>query len=495
MRKRSEARRAKAEAEEEQRIIREWQLDVPNDPVVEQVILAAMFADLATCDRIRPIAPPDFFYAKPHRRIRSAIELARLRGHSLDPVTLARLDPSVDVGLVEAIVGARPDVPEDLDLHLGHLRYDAERAKFAQGPAQSMLEALQDPTVPREKLRAIARTIGDFFSLEVGRGRYLRNTEHVIAEAMQAIEGRKPGVSHPFGIPGLDYKENGECRLRPGAAPGELTVLTGSTGSGKTTLLAHMILGLARQRKRVLVGAWEVRAPMTIEMLAIFSLGWNRSRFLDGYTGQMNQEKVPITKEDREIIHERMRAIGKWVVFMDNPVEKDLDDADNAQIVAVLEDHLEASGCDAATWDLLDRAINERNPDQEARMMRRVLRMGDRMRVHQIVVHQQLLKGQDVREDAKPTLKGIMGSSAFSQNAGLVLAPYMPSRHKAVQENTIEVYGLKQRYGEPFGVEFEWDAARGSLTGGRSFNPMDLGQGDESLGAPSKAFPAQRKKR
>jgi replicative DNA helicase len=491
MRKRSEAKR---DREEEQKVVREWVLDVPNDPITEQVILATMFANLEECDRLRPLCSPDGFYAKPHRRIRAVIELARLRGHSLDPAVLARLDPDVDVPLIERIIGARPDVPEDVDLHVEHFRYDAERAKFAQGPAQAMLEALQDPKAPREKLRSIARQIGDFFTLEMGKGRYLRKTEHVIDEAMRAIDARTPGVSHPFGLKGLDYTESGECRLRPGAAPGELTVLTGSTGSGKTSLLAHLVLGLARQKKRVLMGAWEVRAPMTMEMLAIFSLGWSRSRFLDGYSGKFNEEKIPISKEDKEIIRERMKAIGRWIVFMDNPVEKDLDDATNAQIVEVLEEHVEASGCDVATWDLLDRAYNETDPSAEKALMRRVLRLGDRRQIHQIMVHQQNMKGLNVREDARPTLKGVMGSSAFTQDAGLVIAPYMPSRHKDVPETTIEVIGLKQRYGPPFGVEFEWEPARGSLTGGRSFNPMMM-VADETLGPVSKSFPAQKKRR
>lgn len=491
LRKRSEARRPSATEPEEKRPAREWVIDVPNDPIVEQVVLGSMLADVLECDRVRPLAPADFFYAKPHRQLRAAVEIARLRGLSLDPANLARIDPDLDLGLVDRIVRARPDVAEDIDVHLGHLRYDAEKAKFAQGPAQAMLEALQDPTTPRERLRAVTRQVGEFFQLESGRGRYLRDTSQVIAEAMDKIRGRKPGVAFPFGLPGLDYDEAGECRLRPGAAPGDVTVLTGATGGGKSTLLMHLLLGLARQRRRILIGAWEVRAPMTMEMLAIFSLGWSRSRFLDGYSGRLDAEKKPISKEDEEAIRERMEQIGKWVVFMDNPTDKDLDRATNEEIVNVIEEHVEASGADVAAWDLLDRAMNELTPQDEKRMMNRILRVSDRQRIHQIVVHQQNLKGENVREDGIPTLKGTKGSSAFVENVGLVLAPRMPSRYKPVPENTFEAFGLKQRYAAPFAVEFEWDPATGALRGGRSFNPMELG--DETLGAPSKSFDGQKK--
>lgn len=498
MRKRSEVRRERDQAERAPPAApeREWQIDVPNDPVTEQVVLAAMLADEEACDRIRLQCPTDAFYAKPHRRIRAAIEVARIRGLLPDPATLARLDPEVDVSMVERIAQARPEVPvgQDLDFHVDNLRYDAHRARVAQGPLQAFLDAFQDPTAPREKVRALSRQIADAFAQPMGKARYLRDTRHVIDEMMQGIERRKPGLAYPFGIRGLDYDEEGECRLRPGANPGGITLLTGGTGSGKTTTIAHLILGLARQKRRVLVGAWEVRAPMTMEMLAVFSLGGSRSRLLDGYSPTTG-EKVPVGVADKAEIRRRAEAIGKWVVFMENPREKDFEDARNEEIVDELEVHVEASGCDVAVWDLLDRALNDRRPEAEEKAMNRLLRMGDRRQIHQILAHQQNPKGDQARADGRPSLGNVKGSSAFINNASLVLAPYIPSRFKNVPETTIEFLGLKQRDGAPFAVEMEWDPGSGRLTGGRTFNPRDL-EADETFGGPvSKSFGPRRGKR
>lgn len=496
LRKRSEGPRRKPrrgdEIAQEDAPAKEWVVDIPNDPVNEQVVLAAMMvADPETCDRLLSRAPVDSFYSKSHKQVRAVIGEARRKGlREMDPATLGRLDPEVDIRVLERLPELRPDVPDNINFHVDTLMWDWRRAQATQGPVQSLLESLQNPNEEPERVRSIARQVAAAFEGDHGQARFLRDPEQVISEAMTSLRRRAAGEAfYPFGIQDLDFDEGGGRRCRPGAMPGLTTILTGMSGSGKTTFAAHMILGLYHQNRKVLVGAWEVRAPMTLELLATLELGWSRSRTLDGKSNTVqtdNDGYAALTEEELEAIEREMRNISRYVRFVENPFTRGSvrggDRRSNDDYLDILEDHIEASGAEVVLLDLFDRVLCDRRPDDEQEAIWRVLEMANKLQVHNVLVHQQLVKGDQVRADKKPSLAGLKGSSAYVDAGAIILAPHIPARFKAMTDDRFELYGLKLRYAPPFAIEFEWEPDTGQIANGRTFDAND------TLDAPDEAF-------
>lgn len=510
MQTRSEARRARArehddraEQIERERAKRDWEIDVPNDPVNEQVVLAAMMADDETCRRLVNL-PPSAFYAKPHHAVFVGMQKLIEKNLAFDPAVLVRLNPEIDIRVVESLLVSRPDVPPNLDFHVETLRWDHHRASVAQGPLASFLEALQNPKETPDRQRALARAVGDAFNQTVGASAFLRKPEEVIAEMMKRIHERVAGEAvYPFGIEGLDNWEDGRKndkdedisgtpRIIPGAAPGMATMITAMSGSGKTTLAGHAILGLARQRRRVAVGAWEVRAPMTLELLTTMSLKWSRVRMLTGKSNALGPSE-PMTHEELVAFEEQAHKISRLVTFIENPYSRRSRGSgqrpSNDLHLDILEEHLEMSGCEAAFYDLFDRILVDRTPNDEQEALWRMLEFTERLQIHSVLVHQQNMKGDEVRKDMKPNIKGLKGSTAYVDAAALILAPHLPARWKNVPDDTQEIYILKQRFGPPSAVGFDWDPDTGQISRGRTMDG-DSRDGEseeaEAFGSPRK---------
>lgn len=471
MRTRGEAKRQAREAELEQ-----WQIEVPNDPVNEQVILTSMAIDRVTRKRFVKIFNPDTFFAEKHKAIFAAfVELER-QGLEFDPAVLARFAPDVDIRIIEQLADSRSEVPANIDFHVDTLRWDNKRAQVAEGQLARFISALQDARATPDKLRALARSLGESFDDVESKAPFLRDRRDVVREMMANLRKRIAGEAfYPFGIKGLDFFDNGDRRVRPGAAPGLVTVITGMSGSGKTTLTAHALLGLARKRRKVLVGAWEVRAPMTLELMTTLSLGWDRTKILDGKTNRVGATH-PMDHEELVMFEERAHKISKFITFMENPFRRGsvrkVGRVTNDDYLDIVESHIEASGCEVAAFDLFDRCLRYRKPDDEQEALFRMLEMTNEYNIHTILVHQQLIKGDGVRNDKKPSLQGLKGSSAYVDIAALIVAPHLPARWKNVPDDKFSVLGLKQRFGSPFGVDFDWEPSTGQIWGGRDV-PID----------------------
>jgi replicative DNA helicase len=495
MKTRSEAKREKDYTKSKEKL-REWTIDVPNDPINEQVILAAMIADGETRQRLSKTWAPEAFYADEHRAIFTGlVELSR-RKLEYDPATLMRLVPDVDIRILETLASSRPDLPDNLDFHVETLTWDAQRARVTRGPLASLLEAVQNPKESPDRVKAFARAVGDSFEGAGGTGRFLRDPKEVVRQAMSTLKRRVAGEAYyPFGIEGLDYYENGVRRIRPGASPGTISMVTALSGSGKSTLTGHLILGSARQnlgpnkvRRKVLCGAWEEEAPVTIELLATLSLGMSRSRILDGQSNRIREDSVhdyePLSNEDLVMIEECMHGISKYVTFFDNPFQhgklKTGRNPTNDDHLNIIQEHLEDSGCDIWFADLFARCLIDDSPSAEKSALYRLLSITQEQAVHTVIVHQQRAKDIETRPDKRPTREGIIGSGAWLDICWTVMAPHLPAKWKRVPDNTMELYLLKQRNGPwPIAIEFDWVPDTGQISNGRSLEVKAIGESDE----------------
>jgi len=439
------------------------------DAFNEQVVLAAAMVS----DAFRAIAvrhPPDVFHVPQHRTAWSAIREAARLGLKPDPATLSRLSSGgVDVAYLSEMLAGRPDVPAEANLQaaVAGLLWDHHRHSLLTGPVNALLEGILKGDVP-ETLEAKAKAISESFR-GWGTREYLYDSGLLADEMADDLRRRMRGEHvYPFGLPGLDYYDlapgqdpsTARRRILPGAAPGRVTIVTGSTGCGKSTFIARLVLGLARQKRRTLYGSFEKTGKMTLELLACMSLGWSRSELMEGKN--LDEEKI-------QTIRRRALEIGKYVEFMGNPFRRRSGEKlSNLRNLDQVAGYIADRAPDVFVADLFERLLVSDEPSEEKAALFRLQGMAEELKIHAILAAQQR-KDIAQRPDKHPTEEGIKGSGAWGEIADNTFGIYRQYQWKPVPDNTLEADILKQRDGRGMlAVEFDWDADRGMLSGGRS---------------------------
>lgn len=456
---------------------------IPHDPVNEAAVIGAALCDVEKLDELLRKLLPDHFLARENREAWAALGELRRRGLNLDDSSLRAIAGDQIADYLAAIHNDGPRV-ENVGWHVGNLFWDSARASAARGPVPAFLEALRDPKAEPERVRSLARQVSGAFDGYEDR-KYLHDPKRIVQEQMLEIEQRVGGhAAYSYGIPGLDFFDpaGGRRRCIPGTAPGQITVLTGVSGGGKSTMVANMALGMAFPEgidsdatgRRVVYGAWEMRGGMTLELLACLSLGWSRSDLMEGL-GEV------ATHEGRVLLEERMHRIASRVRFMGMPFRrKPGEKPSNERNLDLLQGYIADSGAEVFIADLWKRCLRDASPEGEEDALIRQQAMVEDLRVHAILLQQQRLKDVEMREDKRPTREGIKGSGAWIEVADTIIAPHRPALWKRMDDNKLEAIILKQRYGKwPLAIEFEWDADRGSITGGRSIEYDRPGEATE----------------
>ena len=466
--------------------------DIQHDIINEQAVLAAVIADWdGEAAKLLDKYQSDTFLAEEHRASWAALQELRRRKLSYDPAALARFaGPKCDVAYLGKLMELRPDAPtaHDLEHFVDGLLWDRQRASAVMGPISALLEAVHDPKADQARVRALAQHVAQAFAGKSGRGRYIHDGNELVRQQMQEIRRRVAGhASYTYGIPGLDVDlETGERRLLPGPAPGQITVVTAVPGSGKTSAAGRIALGISRQRRRVLYGAYEMGGGMTLELLACMSLGWSRSRLMKGQTqtSELGVDGKPAAMFAREQIalEERMHMIHPWVRFMRNPFRQRGVKRSNERNLDIIQEQIVDSGCEVFIADLWKRCLVDTRPEAEEDALMQQQAMAEETHVHCILLQQQRAKDVEARPDKRPTREGIKGSAAWFEVADTILGWHLPHLWKAVAPDKIEAFVLKQRFGEwPLGVEFDWSGEHGSITGGVSIEYKHAAEEGQSI--------------
>lgn len=456
------AKRLRSETTEEPRA--EPVIEIPYDPVNEQVVLAAALVDRPTRKLLTTKVRGDAFRGEGHAALWGALCEAERKSLDSSDATLHQLSAGkVDAQVADALratFGAK--VPANLDHHVEMLRWDRARAQVVEGPLSQLARALKDPTTVPERVRALARQVGTSFDGHSDT-RYLRDPQAVVREQMVEIQARaQTQACFPYGIDTLDMDETGAWRLIPGAKPGQVTVVTGVPGSGKSTLTARAALGLARQRRRVLYGAWEMTSGVTLELLACMSLNWSRSKLMTGN----------LLPAEMKTFEQRMSQIADYVRFVEQPFHRERGKrAGNDEALDIIHGYIADSGCDVAIFDLWKRCLRWTKPEDEEQALIRQQAIAEETQCHCILVQQQRMKDIEQRKDKRPTREGIKGSGAWTEVADTIFGVHRPALWKNIPDNVLEVDILKQRYAPwPLAVEFDWDAERGGIDNGRTID-------------------------
>lgn len=439
---------------------------VPHDVVNEIVMIAAVVVDQEAATRYLPTISPDSFYGDGHAAIWTVLQRLRKQNLTYDPATVRQMTGgSVNTDVIDAYVTERPVVPPNLRYHAECIAWDRARVEAVRGPVSEFLEAIRDPLSEPSKVRALARAIGTSFD-GLGDRRYLRDPAGLIREHRVELEERRAGRAvYPYGLSGFDHfgpndPQPGEFRLVPGAAPGKVTIVTGISGSAKSTTTARIALEQARMGRRVLYGAWEQQSAMTLEILAIMSLGWSRSDLIAG----------KIDAAEQEALLTEMERLSEWIRFLDLPYGRTAGERkSNAANLDMLQQYISDAQPDIFIADLFKRVLVETEPDAEEQALYRIQAIAQETRTHTMLVQQLRLKDVENRADQRPTRESIKGSSAWIDIADTIIGWYRPALHKTCPDDTIQGIILKQRYGVwPLAVEFDWDAEFATLENGRS---------------------------
>ena len=446
------------------------------DPVNEVVVIAAALVDHDVRKRLVKAFPtPDYFFAKGHPEIWSVVCELERKGLGYDPLTVHQIsNGKVRTDYLDAMITQRPSVPPNLDFHIEMTRWFRTRVETIKGPLSSLVQLYRDPMADIDNIRRAHEQMGQLLKGS-GTHRYLRDSKALVREQMMVIRARRGGTAvYPFGIDGFDIygkdefidgkdgpiDVSGTWRVIPGTAPKKTTVVTGVSGSGKTTVTANIALAQAKAGRRVLYGAWEQGSGMTLEMLAAHSLGLSKKRMMTGV----------ITDQEDAAIENEMDWLGELITFFEVPFgrkagEKVLND----RALDIITEHIIASHCDVAIFDLWRRALRQFDPDEEEAALYRQQAIAEETGIHQILIHQQRLKDLEAREDKQPTREGLKGSGAWVEVPDTIIGVHRESLFKAVPSDQIRLILLKQRYGIwPLAVDLDFDPDTGRMSNGRS---------------------------
>lgn len=438
-------------------------VEIPHDDFNEQILLAAALTDDAAARIILKRCKPTLFMGEGHDAIIEAIGQAHQRGLTPDPATIRQLGGTrIRKQYVADLMRQHPKPPVSLGHHISALEWDTARAKLVEGPLSELLEKLEDPTVDPERVLAIARQIPQALT-GFGDRQYMYDADQLVRENEHEMRERMKGVPcFSYGIDELDfYEDTGEWRVTPGTKLKQITLVTAVSGSGKSTVLARMALHFAKQKRRVLFGAWEMQSSLTLEMLATFELGWSRSKMS---TGQY-------TEDELQIHLAKQREISAYVRFWKFPWGRDQGTRPryNDEVIDKIHAYIADSGAEICIFDLLRRAFVDRRLDAEESALERMQVVADETCTHHIYAQQQRLKDIEKRNTKHPTREGIKGTSVWVDVPDTIIGVHMPSLWKNIPNDKLELLLLKQRHGVwPQRIEFDWDPDRAILSNGHT---------------------------
>lgn len=463
-------------------------VEIPHDPFNEQVIIAAAIADADLRKDLLTRLQPDLFKGEGHAHIWKTLRELDKKELEYSAATMRQLGgEDIDEDYLGDLEEQHPTAPPNIKHHIETLQWDAARMTAVEGPLKSLMDELKNPTAAPERVHALAKQLPLAFEGFSTR-RHMHDPNQLVRDMMGAIKDRRDRQAcYPFGLPGFDQYDDGKWRVVPGAAPGQMTVVTAVPGSGKSTVTAFIALQQARMKRRVLYGAWEMQSPVTLELLTLMSLGWSRYQLS---TGALNDRQL-------KKFESRARKISAYVKFWKLPWGRERGKRwDNDSALDDIHGYIADSGCEVAIFDLWKRCLVDTRPDHEERALVRMQTILDETQVHGILCQQQRHKSIELRDDKKPTREGIKGSGAWTEVADTIIGIHNPSLFKNVPSDTLELILLKQRFGVwPLAVEFDWDADHAKLTDGRSvdYNVDDSDGG--SLGSWVKAEKAPRRRK
>lgn len=420
------------------------------DAANEAVIIGAAVADAEARKRLVHTLGADEFLVGRHAAIWRALRGLTDTGLEYTPEAARKFleREGGDSGASEYLGGIERDaeVPENLEWHTELMRWDATRARTLKGPVPELLRSLRDPKAVQGDVLGAARAVAR--ALEGSGRRFMRRREELYRQYRAEIAARRVARNvFPLGAPAFD--EN----LTEGFSPGRTTVTAGLPGAGKSTVWMAFAILLARQGRRPLYCAWEMEPESLIDVGVAHMTGIELRRIVQG----------DLDDEAAHRVDKATRWITSKVAFMENPffARDTTRKPSNDRNLDVLEGYLAEAGCDVAIYDLWERMLPWRRPDDVSGALYRMQAMHKEYAVHGVIVQQLLLKDVEKRADKRPTRESIKGTGGYVEVADFILGVHRDAQFKAVDDTSVETICLKQRKGKAnWSIRWRWDGER-----------------------------------
>lgn len=412
--------------------------------------------------RLTKLLSPREFYVRVHKQLFSGMtEMTRAK---LDytPPTLMTFMPETSWGgyeYLEKLENLGQD--KNVDHHVNAMRWDIARVEAFEIIVPELITDLKDPRMSPDEVIQTSKRLYEHLKTSQNE------TAVISGEALRtrhsaSILARRVGVTfRTSGFMPIDQK------LTSGFASGKLTVIAGAPSSGKTTLALNMA---KRQSKKWKVGylAWESGIEDALDIICASEL-------------KIPLEKLAklahlLTDDEQEAIDDYIATIteNENFSFLKQPprdiLKGNLWEA-NDRVLDWVEAEIEKWDVDIIYWDLFEKRLPGRKPEQISNAVDRVQEMiaPDRLNIHACLLHQLLLKEVEKRKDKRPTRDALKGSAGYVEAPDLVLGAYRPAIYElGVDDNVIEISCLKQRKGPfPWRMIHRWNGKYGRISGGR----------------------------
>lgn len=411
----------------------------------ERAVLAAILIDGRAADAVAPVLQADHFYRGPHRVLFTAMQALRRAGTTIDPVTLANQLESTgelaSAGGREILAELCDEVPTAANVghHAQIVRAFARRRGLLTLGMEITRQA-RDLAVPIEE--AFDRAGQALMEQSAGASeKGFRHVKEEIWATMERIDGRRQGTA-PTGLQ-LGWPELDD-RMHGGFEPGTLCVVVGVPSSGKTTFILNGLTNLAYEGKgtTAMVSA-EMTRPMLIEAMLAAHGDVPRAALKTG----------DLTPEQARKLGQAAARLVTVPIFTDDEVMPDIEDVVNrCTLLKARHPDLCAVGVDFI--QLLQRRHKERGELHEATLRHiayALKSMALRLKLVVFATAQPNDKQIEDREDKRPQLRDIQGSSGIRQAADVIALIYRPGQYSASAGDAFEINLGKNKFG-PVGL-------------------------------------------
>jgi replicative DNA helicase len=415
----------------------------------EMMIIAAAKSDTKLRKILVHKIAADEFLVPNNALIWRAIRRASDDSLIVTPQVMARLiaDAGGDDKVIEYASEIAPEVPQNIDFHVDLMKWDATRARCIEGPIPEMIKAIKDPMAKSQDVLNIVK--GMARALESTGRRFMTRPEETFRSYQAEIAARRLKKNvYPLGHEAFDQN------LTEGFMPRRTTVSAGLPGAGKSTVWIAIAIMLAKIGRRPLYCGWEMDTESLLDVACAHMTGINLRDIVQG-----NLSEVEI---------ERIRKAAKWIVskikFMGNPFIGKTSEVkgkpSNERNLDLLEGYLAESACDVVVYDLWDRMLPWRKPDDVTSALYRMQGIHNEYRIHGVIVHQLNLKDVEKRQDKRPTRDAIKGTGGYVEVADAIYGIHREAQFKTVPDTGVETICLKQRKGVAnWSVRWKWNGA------------------------------------
>lgn len=419
----------------------------------ERAVLAAMLVDPQAAGAAAALLEAAHFHRPAHRALFDGIQALRLAGTTIDPITLAheleRRGTLKAAGGKDYLGTLYDEIPTaaNLEHHARIVRGFARRRDLVRLGKRLALEATDPAVDPTAAVDEASRAL---LHQATGAGEQgFRPIKRAVFDAFQRLDDRREGripLGLKTGWPELDD------RLKGGLEPGTLFVVVGVPGSGKTSLVMNLLTNLALDG----VGATAmVSAEMTAAMLTDAALSAVSGVTYDHIkTGEMTDDEL-----------RRFGNAGALLAaapfHIDDTVMPDVEDVvTRCVLLKAQHPNLCAVGVDfIQLLQLREKQRGELHETTIRRIAYELKGIALRLGIVVFALAQPNDKQIEDRDDKRPQLRDIQGSSGIRQAANVIALLYRDEMYSSSAGPDIEINLGKNTFGSPGKAILQWEGA------------------------------------